>query len=770
MATRPFCNRILIRLVSRIFLLAALLTACSSPRNSTVSNPDPSQPINQPTDSYPPNQRPTVFTPHPGQTDSAILFRTLGSALRPSGQAGALLFSQHEILFPLAGYTGAGALLWNRPAAGEPTAAAAAEPSMLRLQFVGSSPETRVIGADALPGVVNYFLGDDPANWRTGLPTYESVVYQHLYPGIDLHYKGAEGTLKGTFLVAPGADPDDIRWRYEGAADVRVDDGTGNLLVEVQSAVQNPQSTIVEHQPVAWQTISGRRVPIEVQFAIQNAIVSFDLGNYNPAYPLTIDPTLDYGTYWGAGGCEGSYQMALDANQKVYITGPTNSQSQPPFDCQAGESYDIYVTKLDPSQAGAAQLVYTTYIGGADFDNPDGIDVDASEKVYVAGFSHSDDFPTTDNAYQSDFNGGYADCVAIQLDASGVVHYATYLGGSGFEEFLAVAHDGGLLYAAGASDSTDFPVTPDALQATAAGVGDVIVSVLDPSLSGAASLVYSTYYGGTAYDEDWAIDAVNGIVYFAGNTLSDDLTLANPTQPTHGGGSSWGDAFLARLDPSESGADQLLFATYLGGSGSEATGGIRADTVGNVYWVGITGSTDFPATPGSPDYAGGEWDAFLVKVNTATPNVAFSRLHGGSGDDGFRAVIFDSSGKIYAAGATGSDDLPTLNPIQNTWGGGEATLPVFSWLGAGDGLVAAFDPAGALTFSTFLGGADVDAIMGIGFTQSGDLYVAGGTESTDLQTVNPYQAANAGGFDAFVAIIGGFTPPGVKIYLPIVVR
>jgi hypothetical protein len=398
--------------------------------------------------------------------------------------------------------------------------------------------------------------------------------------------------------------------------------------------------------------------------------------------------------------------------------------------------------------------------------------VDASGNAYVAGFSASNDFPTTTNAWDRTFHGGSADGVAIRLDASGAVQYATYLGGGGWEELLDVAAENGLLYTVGLSGSTDFPKTADAFQGSIASADftDAVVSVLDPSKSGAASLVYSTYYGGTDTDEAWTIDVVNGIAYFAGNTQSNDLVLKDATQATFHGGPGWGEAYLAKLDRSRSGNAQLLFATYLGGTDDEASGGLAVDATGTAYWVGATRSTDFPTTTVSLPYAGGDWDAFLVKLDTTPPSVVYSRLFGGSGNDGFRGAVFDGSGNVFVVGGTGSDDFPTKNPIQDTFGGGVATVG-FGWYGPGDGLVTAFDATGVMAFSTYLGGSGAEATMGIGLDPAGNIYVAGGTESTDLETTaDAYQADNAGGFDCFIAILGGFTAPRLRVYLPLVIR
>jgi hypothetical protein len=753
-------NRSLSAIALSLLLVVALVAACSPAANrpdATLTAGGSEQA------GVAAGKRSTAFVPNAGQLDPAVLFRTLGSA-------STLFFARHEVVLSLPSPAEVTRLFSHllRPSNAERVVPADA--AILRLHFEGGNPDTQVIGQDQLAGIVNYYLGNDPAGWRTGIPTYGRIAYEQIYPGIDLLYGGSGGFLKGTYVVAPGADPGTIRWRYDGASSVKLSKGA----LQIRMTESGDVAPIVEQEPVAWQTVDGQRTAVPVRYVVhRDGSIGFAVGKYDAAWPLLIDPTLDYSTYVGSSRHEGVYDMALDSDNAVYVTGP-EEQATLSSDLRTTEVVpNIQVIKLDLSQTGANQVVYTTYIGGSEFDSASGIAVDANGRAYVAGFTESDDFPTTLNAYDRTYHGGYADGVAIRLNASGAVQYATFLGGEGWDEPLDVAVDDSLMYVVGSSSSTDFPKTADAFQGSLASADftDAVVSVLDPSKSGAASLVYSTYYGGTDSDEGWAIDVVGGIAYFAGNTQSDDLALKDATQGTFQGPvPGWGDAYLVKLDRSKSGNAQLLFATYLGGTDDEVSGGLAVDTTGTAYWVGVTASTDFPTTTVSLPYAGGDWDAFLVKLDTTPPGVVYSQLLGGSGDDGFRGAAFDPFGNVFVAGGTGSDDIPLERPIQDTFGGGVASLPSFNWLGAGDGLVAEFEATGTITFSTYLGGTGADAILGIGLDPLGKVYVAGGTESTDLETVNPYQAANAGGFDCFVAVLGGLAAPRLKLYLPLVMR
>lgn len=151
---------------------------------------------------------PLSFVPNAGQSDPAVRFQA-------QGMGGTFFFTPGEVVLSLRAPSPA-----RDSEASPSTSQQIRNPesqirnsSVVRLRFEGASPEPEVTGAERLPGIVNYFIGNDPAKWRTRLPTYAGIVYQQLYPGIDLHYNGTEGVLEGTYTVAPGADPAWIRWR-----------------------------------------------------------------------------------------------------------------------------------------------------------------------------------------------------------------------------------------------------------------------------------------------------------------------------------------------------------------------------------------------------------------------------------------------------------------------------------------------------------------------------------------------------------------------------
>jgi hypothetical protein len=693
-----------------------------------------------------------VFVPNPGIGDAAILFRTVGAP-------GALFFEKQQVVFQPPFCPEAPRWFGRLMEATPPGPAQTAPPSFVRLHFVGANPNAQVIGQGPLPGIVNYYLGDDPAGWRTDVPTFGRLTYEKLYPGIDLVYDGGAGVLKGTFLVAPGADPGLIGWLYEGPS--RVDLRKGELYIGANASGENP--LFIERRPAAWQTAGGERTAVDARYVVRaDGSIGFALGGYDAARPIEIDPTLDYSTYWGAVGCDGAFDMALDSRNNVYICGTTNSQGYPPADpkCDETKYFDAYVTKLDPSKVGAAQHVYTTYIGGTGFDLAFALGVDAAGNVYAAGPTNSNDLPTTKSAYQKVFKGGVFDLMVFQLKTTGAIKYLSYMGGKDMEELMNVTvGDGPLVYITGFTASSDFPTTANAFKGTLTQA-DAYVSVFDTSKAGAASLKYSTFFGGTGSDEGYGLAVADGIIYLAGPTSSKDLPLKNAIQKTFKGG-GWGDTYVALLDPSKTGAKQLRFSTYLGGSKDDVPGGIIPSGKDYVYVVGATGSSDFPTTSISPAF-GGKSDGFLTKIDVTAPTkLVYSRFVGGSARDGIRDVAVDGQDNAYVAGGTASADFPTVAPLQATFKGG-AALGTDSWMttywGGVDAMVAKFNPKGKMVFGTFWGGTGADGAASIRIGGNGKVYVAGSTRSRNLRLVRAGQKKNAGQYDAFVIAIGKLAP------------
>jgi len=640
----------------------------------------------------------------------------------------------------------------------------------LRMSLVGAASKPLVSGLEAQPGKVNYFIGKDPAQWRTNVPTYAKVHYREVYPGIDLVYYGNPRQLEYDFVLAPGADPKKIVLGFKGADKLEID-AQGGLVLHAAGG------DIRQHKPVIYQTIDGVRREIAGGYVRKGADrVGFEVAAYDTSQPLIIDPVLLYSTYLGGSGSGGDTGngIAVDADGNAYVTGYTTSLDFPTTlnafqSVFAPASPNAFVTKLNPTGTG---LVYSTYLGGSDSDAARGIAVDANGSAYVTGSTRSNDFPTTAGAFQPTFTApaGVGTAFVTKLDPSGsTLVYSTYLGGSGvygdFSSGIAV-DSAGNAYVIGTTSSNDFP-TAAAFQPTLAGgsrFGAQNAFVTKLNSSGSA-LVYSTYLGGTssrAPDSGYGIAVdVDGNAYVTGYTTSNNFpTTPGAFQPAISGpyfsGGIPQDAFVTKFNP----AGSVVYSTYLGGSYDDSGVGIAVDAAGNAYVTGGTGSSDFPTTAGvfQPAFSGG---AFVTKLNPTGSALVYSTYLGGYSGAGSSGIAVDGNGNAYVAGGTilscgryscVSDFPTTPGAFQPTYGGGNS-----------DGFVTKFNPTGsALVYSSYLGGSGADHVSGVALDPSGNAYVTGSTTSANFPTtVGAFQPIPRGPGNAFVTKIVDVVPAPV---------
>ena len=617
---------------------------------------------------------------------------------------------------------------------------AQSEPStVLRMKLASTNPEPQITGLEELPGKSNYFHGNDPGKWLTQVPHYARVKYEEVYPGIDLVYYGTkQQQLEYDFVVAPGADPQSIRLRIEGAAAMTLDE-EGTLLL------QTGGDEVAWQAPLIYQELGGSRKAVDGGYLLlaENQ-VAFSVGEYDAGKPLIIDPTLNYATYLGGSGDDSGTHIAADSSGNAYVTGTTSSSTDfpraTPFqDTFGGGTTDIFVTKLN---AEGTALIYSTFLGGSNNEFPGGgIAVDESGSAYITGTTASTDFPTV-NPPQGKLKG-LQDAFVTKLSAAGSsLVYSTYLGGSGSVENGRdiVVDDSGEAYVTGFTDSNDFPTVNPPFQNVNGGGRDAFVTKLNPN---GTALVYSTYLGGSGDDggEGIAVDT-SGSAYITGDTSS---TTTFPTLDTAPQQSLKGnqDAFVTKLSAD---GTALVFSTYLGGSDVDRGQGVAVDIFGNAYVTGITSSLDFPTLDPVQGTIGGGVDAFVTKLNLSGTALEYSTHLGGSNDETGAeniAIAVDASASAYVAGTTASPDFPTANELQ-------ANLA-----GACDAFVTRYSTDGAaLAFSTYLGGDGCDQGGNIALDASGFAYVTGSTPSTDFPTTeSPLQGSLSGVSDGFVAKI-----------------
>jgi hypothetical protein len=626
----------------------------------------------------------------------------------------------------------------------------------LRLSLRGAAAAPVIAGEEKLPGQSHYYLGNDPAQWRTHIPTYARVRYQQVYPGVDLVYYGQQGELENDFVVAAGADPGVIAWRLEGAEGMHVD-AAGDLVLAVGG------SEVRLHRPRAYQRSGGERREVAVRYQVRGQQIGFALGSYDRRQTLVIDPILSYSTYLGGSGGDVAYAVAIDSSGDAYVTGitasvnfPTTSLGQTTY---AGGG-DIFLTEFNPTGTG---VIFSVYLGGSGADTPSEILLDSTGNIYIGGSTFSPNFPTTSGVLQPTY-GGNGDAFLTELSPSGSsLVYSTYLGGSGADYGMAMALDGaGDVFLTGSTTSKDFP-TVNPLQLGNDGASDVFVAEVNPTGS---ALLYSTYLGGSNadYGSAIALDG-SGDVYVSGYTYSADFPTQNAYQSSLAGGS---DAFITELKP---GNTALVFSTFLGGSSIDRVFAMALDASGNIYLTGDTQSNNFPVTASAFQSAnhGGPGDAFVTKLAPGAAALVYSTLLGGSGTDQASAMALDSSGDVYLAGFTQSSDFPLLDPLQKILGisgagtCGSTSAPVL----CADTFVAKLGPSGSPIYSTLLGGSGTDSGQAIVVDSSGAAYVAGSTASPNFPaTAGAFQWAYTGASsssNAFVAKINPQDAPALAL-------
>jgi uncharacterized repeat protein (TIGR01451 family) len=583
----------------------------------------------------------------------------------------------------------------------------------LHMSLVDASPRSTLEGIEELPGTINYFIGNNPKQWRVGIHGFARVKYNQVYPGIDLVYYGNQRQLEYDFNLAAGAQAARIGIEFRGAKGLQID-SEGGLVIQLAGG------SVHWARPLAYQGSGPDRLEVACEFVLRaENQVGFEVGAYDSSKPLVIDPVLVYSTYLGGSGFDAATAIAVNGTGNAYVAGDTASVNFPivnAFDSTPNGSNDVFVAKLNP--AGTA-LVYSTYFGGSGDDFVQGIAIDSTGNAYITGSTSSPNFPTK-NAYQSAYNGA-GDVFLSKIGPFGTnLLYSTYIGGTDYESGNAIAVDNsGNAYIAGETDSListgpthpiPFPTLNGFQNNAGGGFADAFVAKFNTTLSGSASLVYSSFLGGSTDEKasGIAIDST-GNAYLTGQIM--DSTSVYPTVP---------HSNFPVLNAFQSQFNQ-----------------------------------------GSTDPNAGNTDGFVTKVSSAGSTKVFSTYLGGYSDDDGTDIAVDANGRIYVTGETSSTNFPTLRAAQPIIGGGNIDFP------QPDVFITVFQSSGtALVYSTFLGGSGFESLPAIAVDQFGCVYVTGQTLSYDFPlTVGSYQTNSPGVSDSFVAKLSTAVPgPASLIY------
>ncbi|MBN1419642.1 MAG: PKD domain-containing protein, partial [Planctomycetes bacterium] len=606
----------------------------------------------------------------------------------------------------------------------------------VRLVFEGASDDSLLEGEARTPGAHHFIRGRDRAAWRFDVPSFERIAYRGLYDGIDVAVRdGGAGRIEYDVLIEPGADPDAVVMRCDGASDICIEED-GTLRIETGAG------DLRQPPPRTWQVAPrGERRPLACAYRLlDERRIGFHLPRADRSLPLVIDPII---TYAGGNGDESSFGLAVGPDGTAFVGGYTMSSNFPappegtqefPTDIPHPRGWDALIIRVD---ASLENVLSTTVFGGRGDDTVVDLAVDEDGVVTAVGWTNSTEFPLTENAYASSPIGG-RDAFVVRLDPrrpfGEQLVYSTLLGGSSDDIATAVALDPeGKVCVTGYTCSDDFPVTEGAYQeAYGGGANDVFLTRIDPSIELAGQLRYSTYLGGAGQDgyhgdnlyfyvlnQSIAVEG-NGDILLAGHTVSRDFpTTPGAMNPVYYGGQS--DVYVCRIRPDGSlaPAEQLRASTYLGGSLGEISNFVGVDREGAVLVAGSTYSSD-----GVFAHVALGRDVFVIRMLADLTDVISTTFIGGAGDDLTEVAALDGSGRVVVGGCTWGSYPTTPNAVQR------------NRLGERDAILALVDPGlpetDRIVYSTLLGGGDWEELWGIAVAQDGSAFVTGYTDSGDL--------------------------------------
>ncbi len=674
----------------------------------------------------------------------------------------------------------------------------------LQVRFVGADAATPLVPTEATGMARNYLHGNDPAHWAQAVPGYRQVRYQAPWPGISAKfYENQKQQLEYDFELAAGADPRLVKLKYEGPTQLEVSpDGRLHVGTSV--------GELTELAPQAYQldAASGQPRPVACHYRLHlaDSTVTFELGRYDHARPLVIDPTVQFSTYSGAHGDNWGFTATYDAAGNMYSGGivlndgvgmpefPTTSGA---FQVDFGALIDIAVIKYNTTLNGKASLVWATYLGGSYQDFPSSLVVNSQNELVVLGTTASNDYPVTATAYQHDFRGGTAadpfgdatikpvysvtrgtDLIITRLSSDGSrLAASTYLGGTGtdglvpYTKTLAtrqlpqnygdafrgdiMTDAAGNVYVASVTASTNFPVTASSFGPSGkGGTSDAVVVKMPASLN---ALTWSGYLGGSSADAAYSLqlDPANN-VYVTGGTLSSNFPVTAGAVQTTAAGNV--DGFVARIAAN---GGSIQKATYLGTPSYDQSYFVQLGADGGVYLLGQTMGA-WPVTPGAYSNAGSR--QFIQKLS-ADLNQRLTSTVFGSGrptlDISPTAFLVDQCDRVYVCGWGGDENQGVYAAGINSFNGYTHGLPVTpnavrgtpDTPGAGsDFYLAQFAPGlSGLLYGTFYGDANAGSV--------GD-HVDGGTSRFDPRGVAYAAVCSCRDYTGFPV------PPGAYTYSP----
>lgn len=647
----------------------------------------------------------------------------------------------------------------------------------LQIEFAGSDSLAQPIGKRELPEKTNYFIGRNAADWHTNIPNYAEILYPVLYTGVSARIYGDPHGLEYDLAAKSGSAVSRILLRINGAH-IHLD-RYGNLRMRAEA------HSVTMRRPVVYQIAGGRRSRISGAYKITGRDkVAFVIGKHAKDATILIDPIISvaYTTFLGGAGAEKGNSVAVDSAGAVYVGGTTTLPNFPGdtatlTDGPAAGNPVLFAAKIDPTQSGAASLVYLDFIGGSATEQGGMVAVDnsvAPPNLAIVGWTTSTDFPTTD---RSTLNGP-SDLTITELNGTGTsALYSRYFGGSGAEatqNFAGVATDSvGDVFVTSDTSSIDLPIANPATALSAiygGGASDGFIAEFAPGLSPTpGALLYSTYLGinGQVGSTSIAVDG-SGQIYVAGFTSSSvGFPFTKAFQSSYGGGAF--DGFVMEINPTAVGPTGVVYASLLGGSSSDQILSIALDSASppDAYLAGVTQSIDLIPPSGVTNAPlqstlAGSANGFFAVVNqsTGSPVLQYLTYLGGSSSDSAQSVAVVSPAQVYVAGTATSANFPVMCSLQGFSGTQDAFISEFNpTVGGSSSLIATTLLGGTVTTEANSVTADSagDAIV-FGDTLSPD-YPLAGNPNTGFQPTCASCSATPALSDAFLTKVSANTSP-----------
>ena len=547
-----------------------------------------------------------------------------------------------------------------------------------KVNYLNANPSATLNGEDKLAYYNNYFKGKDQSKWAENVSGFKTIKYNNLYENIDLKVYSASKFMKSDYIVKVGGEPKSIKIQYDGMDDISLDE---NGRLKIATSI----NTIFEMKPYAYQIVNGKEVEVPCNFVLVDGIVSFNLPNgYEKNLELVIDPTLIFSTYSGSPSDNWGSSATHDNLGNMFLggiaLGPDYPTTTGAFQTNFGggegfEETDVVITKFT---ANGSNRLYSTYLGGSSNEMLSSLYCTPQNDLIILVATSSSDYPTSTNAYDKTFNGGFAINVLdgsidfpngsdialtkFNVNGTGLVG-STFLGGTGNDGLnldlvynygdetrgdLAIDNNGNI-YVTSTTTSTNFPGTSGKAQASIGGLTDGIISKLNSNLS---ALEWSTYYGGSQSDASYGIQIDgNNNIFICGGTISSNIPATSAGfKPTYTGGIS--DGFVAKL--TNNGAT-FSAATYIGTTAYDQAYLMDLDKSNNIYLFGQTLGA-YPVSPGVYSNNGGK--QFIQKLNNnlnaSVYSTVFGRVNSSSINISPTALLVDVCENIYAVGWGGN--------------------------------------------------------------------------------------------------------------------